>query len=875
MDLMVLLGRLALALFCLRAFAAEPPKLRLPDDVRPVKYAADLTLVPGETTFSGTIDIDIDLIKPASLIWLNATELTIRQATIASEPAAIEPGNDDLVGLRAAKILAPGPARIHIVYQGKINQKSSAGIFQGLDAKQPYLFTQFETTDARRAFPCFDQPDFRAPWQITVHVPKEHSAISNTSPVAETDEPHGMKKVVFAATPPLSSYLVAFAVGPFDFVDAGKAGKNHIPVRIVTPKGKAYQAKYAAAVTATIVDRLEDYFGIPFPFDKCDNVAIPLTFGFGAMENVAMVTYAQTLILSDPAIDTEQRQRSYASVAAHELAHQWFGDLVTLAWWDDTWLNEAFATWTAAKITAEWKPEWHSRLGDLTSKFNAMGEDSLVAARKIRQAIVTKDDIENAFDDITYTKGANVIRMFESWVGEKKFQAGVTAYLKRYSYKNARVGDFLDAIAATGHPQLTRAFSSYLEQPGFPLISVKLNCDAAPALSLTQKRYLPSGSAGSSSHVWQTPVCVRYQTDSGEGKECFLLDKPAADFRLSHAATCPTNLVANADAAGNYVTRYDSALLANLLAGSYLNAAERMTLLNDLKALLNAGEIPQADVLTAAAAFAKAPERQIVGLAQEAVAGPRRLLPAELLPNYARFVRKTFGARANQLGWSAKPGEDADSALMRADIVSFVAVQGNDTALRDEARRLAAGWLKSRQGIDANMVNPVLTTAAAFGDRALFDTMAAELGKTTDLQQRSRIVAAMGSFREPAIVRTAMEMLIHSDIDVKEALPLLLRPLGAPETRKLPFEFVKANYDELVKHLPIGGGLDARAFLPFVGQGSCDEASRMEFVAFFENRAKEYTGGPHNYDQALEGIRLCEVQKAARGADIAAFFAKQ
>ena len=248
-----------------------------------------------------------------------------------------------------------------------------------------------------------------------------------------------------------------------------------------------------------------------------------------------------------------------------------------------------------------------------------MGEDSLVAARKIRQPIVTKDDISNAFDGITYQKGASVIRMFESWVGEKKFQAGVTAYLKRYSYKNARVSDFLDSIAATGQPQLTRAFSTYLEQPGFPLISVNLNCSAAPALSLTQKRYLPAGSTGNASQVWQTPVCVRYQTAKGDQKECFLLDKPAAEFRLTHATSCPANLSANADAAGNYITRYDSALLPKLLAGDYLNAAERMTLLNDLTSLLNAGEIPQGEVLTAAAAFAKSPERQIVGLAQGAV----------------------------------------------------------------------------------------------------------------------------------------------------------------------------------------------------------------------------------------------------------------
>src|ERR1039458_2916559 len=415
-----------------------------------------------------------------------------------------------------------------------------------------------------------------------------------------------------------------------------------------------------------------------------------------------------------------------------------------------------------------------------------MEADSLVAARKIRQPIETKDDIANAFDGITYQKGASVIRMFESWVGEKKFQAGVTAYLKRYSYKNARAGDFLDTIAATGQPQLTRAFSTYLEQPGFPVISATLNCSAAPALSLTQKRYLPTGSAGNASQVWQTPVCVRYQTAKGDQKECFLLDKPAARFRLTRATACPANLSANADAAGNYITRYDSALLAKLLAGDYLNTAERMTMLNDLTSLLNAGEIPQADVLAAAAAFAQAPERQIVALAQGVVFETRRFLPTGLLPNYARFVQQTFGARADRLGWSAKPGEDSDTAFQRVSIVPFVASQGDSPALRDQARRLAAEWLKTRQGIDPNMVDPVLTNAAQFADRALFDTMTAELAKTTDRQQRSRIIGAMASFHDPAIARAAMDMVIHSAIDIRESLSLLVGPLSARETQKLP-----------------------------------------------------------------------------------------
>ena len=368
---------------------------------------------------------------------------------------------------------------------------------------------------------------------------------------------------------------------------------------------------------------------------------------------------------------------------------------------------------------------------------------------------------------------------------------------------------------------------------------------------------------------------MRYQTEKGDQKECFLLDKPAAEFRLTHAASCPANLSANADAAGNYITRYDPALLAKLLAGEYLNAAERMTVLNDLNSLLNAGEVHQSDVLNAAAVFAKAQERQIVGLAQGAIGETRRFLPAGLLPNYARFVQKTFGARAHQLGWSAKPGEDSDAALQRAAIVPFVASRGDDAELREEARRLATEWLKTRKGIDANMVGPVLSTAAQFGDRALFDTMTAELAKTTDRQQRSRILGAMGSFRDPAIAKAGLDMVIHSEIDVRESFSLLVGPLGQPETEKLPFEFVKANYDALLARLPTGGGFDAGALLPFVGGNACDPSSREEFVRFFEDRSKKFTGGQHNYDQVLESVRLCEAQKSARGAEITAFFAKE
>jgi cytosol alanyl aminopeptidase len=857
------------------ALAADPPTLRLPEGVHPVRYAANLTLLPDSLTFKATIDIDVTFAAPTSLFYTNAKELAISSAEINKVKLAVEQVNENFIALRAPSKILAGAAKLHFDYSGKISPKSSEGIFQGRDGDLNYLFTQFEETDARRAFPCFDEPGFKTPWQITLHVKSEDKAFANTPQVSETAEPDGMKKVVFAPTKPLPSYLVAFAVGPFDVVDAGKVPLTDVKVRIITPKGKLNEANYAAEITPTLIERLQNYFGIPYPYEKSDSIAIPLTYGFGAMENAGLITYAQNILLADSATDTEQRRRLYASDGAHELAHQWFGDLVTLAWWDDTWLNEAFATWTSSKILAEWKPEWKTRLGDLGAKFGAMSEDSLVTTRKIRQEILTNDDISNAFDDITYEKGAAVIRMFEMWTGEKQFQSGVTSYLKHYAYKNARMSDFLDAIAQTGQPRLSAAFQTFLNQPGVPEISVTLKCDGPPTVGLSQKRYLPIGSKGSTEQTWQIPVCVRYRSGTGIEKECFLLDKPKADFRLTKASACPSLIAANESASGYYISSYQGEVLDKMVAHGqeFLNAAEQLTLIHDVSSLAGSGDLKIGRALDVAVSFASSPEREIVAQAKDIVAGPRPFVPVALKENYSRFIEKIFGAHARSLGWSAKAGEELETRLLRPNLVPFVARY--DSILAEGARKLADGWLENRKGVDADMLRPVLSTAAYYGDRALFDALLRELKKTQDLRQRSAIIAALGSFRDPKLVAAALDLVIHSDIDTRETTALLYSGINDPATERMPFEFVKANYDEILKRAPSGGGSDFGAVLPYSAASFCDAASEKEYIDFFAERAKKFTGGPRVYDQMLEGIRLCEAEKAAQAADIAAYFAKQ
>lgn len=415
-----------------------PPKFRLPMDVvGPVGYRLDLTAIPDRETFTGSIEIGLQFAKATPVLWLNAEKLTVQKATlnVGSEnlDAKVITAPKDYVGFAFEHPVGPGGAMLHVTYQGEVSRKDMAGIFQVKDGDRWYVYSQFEWGFARRAFPCFDEPSYKVPWQVTLHIKKEQMALSNTPVLSETDTGDGMKTVKFANTRPLPSYLVALSVGDLDLVEAGTAGEKNTHVRIAVPHGRVAEAKYAAETTPALVNLLEKYFGIPYPYEKLDEVAVPL-FG-GAMENAGQVTYGVAIILAKPEEDRLERQRLWTWVAAHELAHQWFGDLVTTAWWDDIWLNEGFASWMGNKIVNQYHPEWRTNIGNVNSYQGAMGNDALVSARRVRQPIESNDDIVNAFDGITYDKGAALLHMFESYMGPDRFREGVRRYLTTYAWK--------------------------------------------------------------------------------------------------------------------------------------------------------------------------------------------------------------------------------------------------------------------------------------------------------------------------------------------------------------------------------------------------------------------------------------------------------
>ncbi|HTU44338.1 MAG TPA: M1 family metallopeptidase [Bryobacteraceae bacterium] len=874
------LGKLTpILIFCSFSLAAsQPPTLRLPDTVAPTSYRVELTLDPAKPAFSGSIAIRVNVKQPVDTIWINANHIIVQEASLEAAgrkmAAKPEPQGDDFLGLHFASEIPAGPAEIKIRYTGDIRQKDTSGIFHMSDNGNDYLFTQFEQTDARAAFPCFDEPSHKVPWQLTLSIPQQNTAVSNTPP--DHQETHGDRIVYsFKETKPLPSYLVAFGVGPFDYVPAGTAGKNHVPVRIVTPKGHAGEAKYAAEVTATILTRLEDYFGIPYPYEKSDEVSVPVTFGFGAMENAGMVTYGQNIILADPQRDTLSRQREYVEVAAHELAHQWVGDLVTTAWWNDIWLNEAFATWMEQKLVAEWKPEWHTRVADVDSKLAAEDNDSLISARKIRQEIKSKDDISNAFDSITYDKGAAVIGMFENWTGSAEFRKGVHAYLQQYAFKNATAPEFLDAVSSATRKNITAPFNTFLNQAGVPLISVKLECSQTPVLHLEQKRYLPLGSKGSQDEIWKVPVCVRYGTGDTGTSECTLMSQPSMDWTLTQAKGCPAWVQANDDAIGYYRVNYEHKLLVSLTNGDVLhrlNAPERVDFMGNAAALSKGGILPEADALGLVATFHDDPEHDVVQTAADLAIDPQEhLVPENLEPNYQRFLLKNFQARAHQLGWIPKPGEDDNARLLRPNLVRWMATYAGDMELAKEGQELANKWFEDHKSVNSSMVSSALGTAAYYGDQALFQRFMAELKKTHEHQERARMLGAMQRFRDPAAIEAGMQAVLSGEIPFMEGAGLLFAGQIFEKTRVLSFNFLKAHFDEIVAKRPTGGGFDFGSEFPRVGASFCDAQSREELQSFLGPRVGQFTGAPRVLDQTLESIDNCIAQKAAEEPSVAAF----
>ena len=861
-----------------------PPALRLPKVARPDRYDLDLTLVPNKETFSGVIGIDLKLVETTSVLWLNGTDLKIKDARVkvatlelAAHPVA---GGDDFIGFTLDHPIGPGPARITIAYEGLLDKERSRGLYrqsEGAGEDDWYIYSFFEPIDGRRAFPCFDEPNYKVPWKLTLHVKKGHVALTNAKVAKETDEPSGMKAVAFEETKPLPSYLVALIVGPFDLVNASPAGHYNTPLRFAVPRGRGGETRYAAEVTPKIIGLHEAYFGMPYPYGKLDVAVVPRFWG--TMEHPGLVALGQPLTLIKSGEETPARRQSYANIAIHELAHYWFGDYVTMAWWDDTWLNEALASWMDSKITHQLEPGWKYDLGAILGRSWAMSTDSLAGAKKIRQPTESKDDIANAFDNsITYAKGAAILGMFESFVGPDKWKKGIQRYMKAHAWGNATADDLLGALSAEGGQDIGPAMKTFLDQPGVPLISAEPVCakGAKPLLKIAQRRLVRVGSTVQAGATWQVPVCVKYGAKQAVGRACTLLTAPSAELAIEADKGCPEWVMMNENAAGYYRSSYSPEALSRLLEkeAKSLTDAERMAVVADTAALVETGTLLLGDALKLVPAMLKGAGRHTISSSLEIVGDVHReLLSDELRAKYAKYIRKLYGDRAKALGWTPKPGESDDVRLLRRQVLGIVTVGGEDAALQKEARGLVLKWLDDRSAISPDMVQTALFAAVKAKDakdKELWARLLAKAKELKDRRERSEILRVLGAFKDPALTKQALDLLLGTEFDLRDSSGLLYGALFDLEMTGLAYDFLKKNFDALTSRMRS----DESMQLLTVPQVYCDEAHRADAEAFFPERAKKIDGGPRVLSNALEELGLCIAKQKLNQKSIEEFLKK-
>jgi alanyl aminopeptidase len=839
---------------------AQRPSFRLDDRAAPTRYEVRLALDPAKPRFDGEISIGVEISRPTSELWMHGRDFEITSATLqrGDQPAltaAIERGEKNgLLGFRFERPLEPGPAVLALRYTGAIVERDGAGIFVEREAGASYLYTQFEPLDARRAFPCFDEPRWKVPWRLTLDIPADLVAVANTPVEATEAIDGGQRRVRFVETKPLPTYLVAFGVGPFDAVDAGVSAGG-APIRIVTPKGRGAEARYAAEVTPEILALLEAYFGRPYPYRKLDTLIIPTTQGFGAMEHPGLVTFASRLALWKPDQDAFTRRRRFALVQAHELGHQWFGNLVTMPWWDDIWLNEAFASWIENRVLADWRPAWKLEAVSMSTKERAMAADSLATARRIREPIADESGIESAFDGITYQKGEAVIRMFESWLGAEVWQRSIRAYLERYAWKTATADDLLAVVGETAGVDAAAPFNSFLEQNGLPLIEMKLRCEAgaAPVLQLAQRRYLPLGSKGERDRRWRVPVCV---THSG-GEGCAVLAKERGELPLGEAgAPCPSWVNPNRGGVGYYRSAIDPALLEK----AELSLAERLSSAGDVVARLRAGLIDPKPALDRASALIAGGDPALGLAAIDLLEALHELAGDGDNPAFAAAVRVRFAPALARIGLAARRGESPLASELRGELIVVVAAIARDAALQKKLVAMARAHLGGGARIDPAISAEVLEMAARHGDAALLEAMKKAAASADNRIARRELLEAIGHFRGE-LAAPALAFALSDDIDGRSASRVLGAAAGWPDTREAAVAFVEANIEALGERLSESGMAD----LPDRFDEVCDRRQRDRLDKLFAEHTATLPGGAQELAKALERMDLCIAFRAAQG----------
>ena len=843
--------------------ATTPPQLRLPATVRPLRGAIELTTDPASERYRGTVRYQVALSTPTSVIWLHAEALRIAGATVGGKKAKLLTAPGGLLGLALTAPAPAGQVEVVVEFSGAFDRALSRGIYAVAEGERWYAYTFFEPSDARRAFPCFDEPGAKIPWRLTLRVKEGDLALANSPIAAETQE-GALRRIDFEETRPLPAYLVAFVVGPFDLVDGGTGGAARVPIRFVVPKGRGAETRYAVEVTPRILDALEAEIGRPYPYEKCDVAVVPRFWG--TMEHPGLVALGQPLTLIPPAEETRERRERYANIAIHELAHHWYGDLVTHAWWDDIWLNESFGTWEDANVTERFEPAWRALVTERWARRGGgLDADVLPSAKRLRQPVTSRHDIEGAFDGgITYQKGASLLTMYEAYLGAARWRGVVRAHLDARAHGVATSEDFLVALSAAAGPAVAVSFKGFLEQPGVPLLKATTTCGQGGAtVSFTQERFLATGRRDRTTR-WTVPVCVRAGAGEREETACGLMGGPHAELALPF---CPDWLWPNAGGAGYYLTALSPAALPSLLP--HLTLAEKLALATDAELLARRGDLPMAEALGLVAPLAREADRLLVqsSIRLAGLMDPRRLGDADLA-RWRGLVRRTWGERARALGWLPRLDDDDETRALRRQLLPLVAGPGEESVLAGEAQALARRWLADRRQVPAEVAWPALAVAARSADRALFERMVVEADRTTDRTEKGKLLAVLGNVQDPALAREALALVVAPGADLRDTGSILARMLTSRATYGPAWSFLVEKWSLLAPGLRADEGT---WLITAAASVACEPGKRAEVAGFLRPRAERFDGAPRALASALEEADACSTARSRHRSAISSF----
>ena len=778
---------------------------RLPRTVIPSHY--ELTLTPDlvAATFGGRVIVDVHVMEPVNEIVLNTAELVLRDVVLSNAAgqrleATVETDEDaERSTLTLDGTAAPGAWKLDIAFVGILND-DLRGFYRSVytdpeGVEKTIATTQFEATEARRAFPCWDEPDLKATFGVTLVVDDGLLAISNAAEAERTDIGEGKVKVRFGDTIKMSTYLVAFIVGELDITEP--VDVDGTPLRIAYPAGKGKLTEFALDVAAHSLRYYADYYDIPYPGGKMDKIAIP-DFAWGAMENMGAVTYRETALLVDVRKATQNEMMRVAEVIAHEIAHMWFGDLVTMKWWNGIWLNEAFATFASMKCVDAYRPDWKVWLAFSSERVHSMETDALAATRPIEFPVGSPEEANAMFDSLTYEKGASVLRMLELYLGEEAFRRGVSNYLKDHAYGNTDGDDLWSALAAASGEPVKEIMDTWIFQGGFPRVSV----EGGPGeYTLTQQQFRYFGDGD---QHWKLPVLLR----SSAGEERLLLSDDQVTVEAGN------DLVVNAGAGGFYRVVYSPELreaLSERLPS--LSSEERYATVSDVWADVLKGGSEAGDFLALVGGLGDEAEVDVWQRILGGLGELDRVAPADVRPALQAYVRNLVVGKAEEMGWSPAEGEDDRSRKLRGTLITALGNLGDDEETQNRAR-VVFEEVQEGEPVDAEVADAALSVVAGNGDFSDFERFLAISDASDTPQEVVKYIRAAAVVPDAAGADELFQMVLDGRIRRQDSFWVVAIMLGQRTTGPRVWDLIKENWDALLDQIPPATGRRILDLLP-------------------------------------------------------------